>query len=106
MTPIEQALTALEAENQADSLPTLERAGARLQSHPKLRQALSALMGYHSGYAAECRLTGELVVKLLNETFAATNGELRWASELPRGRAPAFRRALNNLVVHFKKNRS
>lgn len=105
MMPIEQARAALEMETYSDSLPTAEKAAARLQSHPDLRQSLQRLLEFHCGYAQENRHTGELVRRLLQETFAATDGELRWSGELPRGTAPAFRRALTDLVVHFKKNR-
>ena len=105
MTPVEMARAALANETTLDSLPTAERAGARLASHQQMRQALVALLAHHLGYASENRIIGTLVMKLVDETFAATNGELRWASELPPGKAPAFRRALNNLIAHFRKNR-
>jgi hypothetical protein len=104
MTPAEQAQDVIErwlhigttSENAA------QKAGHRLQLSHELAEALQRLLAFHAGYRQDTLMTSALVQTLLEATFEATNGELKWASELPPGKAPFFRRALVNLIAHFK----
>jgi hypothetical protein len=105
MTPVEDA-QALIQQLQAIELTSdsaAQKAGHRLLLMPKLAASLEALLGYHQGYRQNTLVVSHLVRALLAETFAATNGELKWATELPPGKAPSFRRALVNLITYFKQ---
>ena len=74
------------------------------QSHPRLLDVLSRLLAYHVGYRQRNKTLSSKVSALVTATFESTNGELRWKAELPKGKAPAFRRALVDLLKHYKDN--
>lgn len=106
MTPVEQAQNVIERARAIEktSETAAQKAGHRLALSREILAALEALLVYHLGYRQNTLVISELVRELLKQTFAATNGELRWATELPPGKAPYFRRALVNLIAHFKRN--
>lgn len=68
------------------------------------QQVIADLMAYQQGTLLELRVHTGLVANLLNAFSASfSNGSAHWTSELPGGRAPGFRRALNALVKHIRR---
>lgn len=75
-----------------------------LASMVELLKLVHQWRAYHEAYAAEHEKLVSLVHALLEATTAATNGTNRWATELPAGKAPVFRRCLN-AIIRFVKTR-
>lgn len=97
--PIEEALHVLakveDLYHQGLSKPQI--AGALLLMLPEILEVLSNALDFQIGYQDRTQLIAKQVRRLLKETLAASNGELKWATELPPGKAPGFRRELNAL---------
>lgn len=104
-TPLEQAdLIISEVEEiLADrTLNAAQRAGALLPYVLKLLHVVKNLREFHLGYRLGHHRISSLVSKLLRTMLDASTGELKWAADLPPGKAPEFRRALTDLQTHFK----
>lgn len=97
-----KALAALIAEaDKADGLPLGLQAAERLLLLRRFRNETLRLIEYHGGYADQHQTLVSLVYELLGTVTAHSNGRTHWASEVPHGTAPQFRRALNNLIRHL-----
>ena len=90
------------------SLPT-ERGGPPpnmmadvILQHRQLVEELRRATQREEGILDELRRIISLVAELLGATIASTNGLALWASELPPGKAPAFRRALNKIINYMR----
>ena len=103
---LDKARTLLEEAFVTARLPVLdrERAATMLLQHAELRRTLADLIAFHEGHAEEHAKLVELVAKLLASAIPAKNGSLDWPTELPKGTAPAFRRALNDIIRHMRGN--
>lgn len=105
-TPIEEAeqvIAEIDAIMADRSLNAARRAGSLLPLLPKLLQACRNLRDYQLGYSLGNRRGSALVSKLLRTMLDSSTGELKWARELPQGTIPSeFRRALTDLLTHFK----
>ncbi len=81
-----------------------ERTAEMILQHAQLRELLRDLSAYHEGYKTEHLLLTSLVFEMLGALTATTGGgRADWTSEIPRGTAPAFRRALNKLVSYMRE---
>lgn len=76
------------------------RTGDMLTEHRLLRQELRQQLQILEGFSAEHHELISLVFELLG-TVTVSNGRADWISELPPGKAPAFRRALNKAVTYM-----
>lgn len=79
-----------------------ERGANVYREWQQAREVLAELLPYLSGYASEHEALTTKVGALLATFTDASDGCATWRTELPRGKAPAFRRALNALVRHIK----
>lgn len=77
-----------------------------ITEHRLLREELRQQLQILEGFVAEHHQLISLVAELLGTVTAATNGRADWTSELPSGRAPAFRRALNKAVAYLRGDRA
>lgn len=81
---------------------SLERGASVYREWQQAREVLAELLQYHSGYASELEGLTTRVGALLATFYDASEGSATWRTELPRGKAPAFRRALNALIRFIK----
>ena len=86
--------------------PLSSERGANVYSEwRRSQQVIADLLAYQEGTMHELRVLVRLVGELLRELSASySNGSAHWISELPKGKAPGFRRALNALIKHFKRH--
>jgi hypothetical protein len=103
--PAIETLYKLIAESEkTDALPSGLEKFNRLKAERSEYQRLSAwLIGYLSGLETQHEKLLSLVYVLQETTRANTNGITLWATELPSGRAPTFRRALNAILHYLAK---
>lgn len=73
-----------------------------IAEHRMLREELRQQLQILEGFQSEHHRLISLVFELLGTVTAATNGRADWTSELPPGRAPAFRRALNKAIAYLR----
>lgn len=93
---------------QAEATKGLPAAGQLRMSnmileHAQLREVLHDLLEFHEGYAQEHRTLVRMVFELAKTAIASSNGQLKWATEIPPGTAPQFRRALNDLLKYLRE---
>ncbi len=81
------------------------RTASMMLEHTEFRELLLELAQYQAGYEQELQTLISLVSELQGATMAATNGSLAWVTELPPGKAPLFRAALNKLLKHLRDAR-
>ncbi len=105
-TPIERLdriIAEVEAVYANKSLNAAQRAGEFLRLFPSLFQAILDFREYHLGYSLGHRRISALGSKVLRTMLDSSTGELKWAKDLPDGTIPSeFRRALTDLLTHFK----
>lgn len=78
------------------------RVAEMVLEHRLLREALREHIEFQEGFRSEHHRLISLVFELLGTVTAATNGRADWTSELPPGKAPAFRRALNKTIAYLR----
>ncbi len=71
--------------------------------HRQLLQALEDMCEMYRGYRDEQATPIKLVAELHAAIAMASNGHALWTTEVPQGRAPLVRRALNNLLTYYRK---
>lgn len=70
--------------------------------HRQLVAELRRATQREEGILDELRRLISMVAELLGTVIATTNGQALWTSELPPGKAPIFRRALNKIVAYMR----
>lgn len=81
-----------------------QRTANILLEHSPLRHALRDTLQYQAGFAHEHATLVRMVYALLGTVTANSNGQANWMTEIPPGTAPAFRRALNDLLKHLRES--
>jgi hypothetical protein len=104
-TPPEQVLQLLEDMARTLVMPpsSLERGANVYREWARARALLPLLLEYQAGYETELHALVQKVGALLVAFSESSNGSATWRTELPAGKAPQFRRALNALIRHIRE---
>lgn len=78
------------------------RTADMILQHRLLRELLAEHSEFHEGFKQEHLRLVSLGYELLGTVTASTNGRADWTSELPPGKAPGFRRALNKFIAYLR----
>jgi hypothetical protein len=98
-TPLSELAILLAEAEKADSIQPLGlQTSERLLLLKQFRSATRAMLEFHAGYAENHQTLTELVYRLLGTVSAHSNGRGHWATELPQGTAPEFKRTLNAII--------
>ena len=101
-TPLSDlAILLAEAEKVDTVQPLGLQTSERLLLLKRFRSATRAMLEFHAGYAENHQTLTELVYRLLGTVTAHSNGRGHWATELPDGTAPEFKRTLNAIIKHL-----
>lgn len=80
-----------------------ERGASVYQQWAEARELLPELLEYQAGFEAELEALVTKVGALLVAFSQSSNGSATWRTEIPHGKAPQFRRALNALIRHIRE---
>ena len=103
MTPLLRAQALLNHARWLEELSRAEQTAEKILIHAKIMANVADLKAYAEGVTQEYALLLKLGYELAESTRLATNGQVWWATELPDGKAPAFKRALNAFIFYVKR---
>ena len=104
MTPLQRAQSLLDHATRTAELTRAEQTAEKILIHSEAMATVAELKAYAEGVTQEYARLTTLGYVLAQTTYEATNGQNWWATELPDGKAPAFKRALVDFVTYVKRS--
>ena len=103
MTPLQRAELLLDQATKLGSLSRFEQTAEKILIHSEAMATVADLKAYAEGVTQEFEQLTKLVFETAQTLHAATNGLNWWATELPDGKAPAFKKALVACILYVKR---